>query len=145
MADRKPAEWEPEDFLNKLPERATVTLESRLVHLCTCRYDLNGATGGWVPVYLLAPISLRIPGGMLRQRAEHGLASLEPQPLRQWGRQKTRRALVPHVRRLRDRPNYQWRPCADLSPCGRTMSRSPRGTVALSSAEIRPVRWGGLS
>jgi starch phosphorylase len=49
----QPAEWVPEDFLNELPERATVTLEDRLVHLRAWRYDLKGATGGLVPVYLL--------------------------------------------------------------------------------------------
>ena len=49
----QPAEWVPEDFLNGLPERAAVTLEGRLVHLRAWRYDLKGATGGLVPVYLL--------------------------------------------------------------------------------------------
>jgi len=29
----QPAEWVPEDFLNELPERATVAIESRTVHL----------------------------------------------------------------------------------------------------------------
>jgi glycogen phosphorylase len=49
----QPAQWVPEDFLNGLPERADVTLEGRLVHLRAWRYDLKGATGGLVPVYLL--------------------------------------------------------------------------------------------
>jgi hypothetical protein len=42
----QPAEWVPEDFLNELPERATVTIEGRLVYLRAWRYDLKGATGG---------------------------------------------------------------------------------------------------
>jgi starch phosphorylase len=41
------------DFLNELPDRVTVPLEGRLVHLRAWRHDLNGATGGLVPVYLL--------------------------------------------------------------------------------------------
>ena len=49
----QPAEWVPEDFLNELPERATVAIESRTVHLRAWRYELKGLTGGLVPVYLL--------------------------------------------------------------------------------------------
>jgi hypothetical protein len=49
----QPAESVPEDFLNGLPERAAITLERRLLHLRAWRYDLKGATGGLVPVYLL--------------------------------------------------------------------------------------------
>jgi glycogen phosphorylase len=49
----QPAEWVPEDFLDELPERATVTIEDRVVHLRAWRYGLKGVTGGVVPVYLL--------------------------------------------------------------------------------------------
>ena len=49
----QPAEWVPEDLLNGLPERATVTIEGRTVHLRAWRYELKGVTGGLVPVYLL--------------------------------------------------------------------------------------------
>jgi starch phosphorylase len=49
----QPAEWVPEDFLNELPERATVAIEGRIVHLHAWRYELKGVAGGLVPVYLL--------------------------------------------------------------------------------------------
>ena len=49
----QPAEWVPEDFLEELPERVSVTIEGRPVHLRAWRYDLKGVTGAVVPVYLL--------------------------------------------------------------------------------------------
>ena len=36
-----------------LPERATVAIEGRIVHLRAWRYELKGVTGGLVPVYVL--------------------------------------------------------------------------------------------
>ena len=49
----QPAKWVPEDFLEELPERVSVTIEGRPVHLRGWRYDLKGVTGAVVPVYLL--------------------------------------------------------------------------------------------
>ena len=49
----QPAKWVPEDFLEELPERVSVTIEGRPVHLRAWRYDLKGVTGAVVPVYLL--------------------------------------------------------------------------------------------
>ncbi|HEU4678059.1 MAG TPA: alpha-glucan family phosphorylase, partial [Terrimicrobiaceae bacterium] len=49
----QPAEWVPEDFLEELKERVTVTIEDRSVQLRAWRYQLRGVTESVVPVYLL--------------------------------------------------------------------------------------------
>jgi glycogen phosphorylase len=48
-----PVEWRPEDMLQELPERATVTIEGRDVHVRAWRYAIRGITGHEVPVLLL--------------------------------------------------------------------------------------------
>ena len=48
-----PVEWRPEDMLQELPERATVTIEGRDVHVRAWRYGVRGVTGHEVPVLLL--------------------------------------------------------------------------------------------
>ena len=48
-----PVEWIVEDYLVELPQRVTVTIEGRSVHLRVWQYDVNGATGSSVPVYFL--------------------------------------------------------------------------------------------
>jgi starch phosphorylase len=46
-------EWVVEDFLRDLPHRAAVTLEGSTIQLRAWQYDVRGATGAMVPVYLL--------------------------------------------------------------------------------------------
>jgi glycogen phosphorylase len=46
-------EWIVEDFLRELPQRATVTLGGSTIQLRAWQYDVRGATGAMVPVYLL--------------------------------------------------------------------------------------------
>jgi starch phosphorylase len=46
-------EWVVEDFLRELPHRAAVTLEGHTIELRAWQYDVRGATGAMVPVYLL--------------------------------------------------------------------------------------------
>jgi starch phosphorylase len=48
-----PVDWPVNDFLNEMPERTTVTLEGRIVHLRSWRYDVTGAGGFKVPVFFL--------------------------------------------------------------------------------------------
>ncbi len=48
-----PAEWSPEDFLDRLPTTASVTIESRKVRIACWSYRVRGAGGHEVPVYLL--------------------------------------------------------------------------------------------
>ncbi|HEY8175199.1 MAG TPA: alpha-glucan family phosphorylase [Gemmatimonadaceae bacterium] len=48
-----PVEWRPEDMLQELPERASVTIEGRDVHVRAWRYAIRGVTGHEVPVLLL--------------------------------------------------------------------------------------------
>ncbi|MDP3936848.1 MAG: alpha-glucan family phosphorylase [Deltaproteobacteria bacterium] len=49
----KPDAWVVEDFLQELPQRATVTIEGRPVRLRAWRYFIQGPGGFVVPVYLL--------------------------------------------------------------------------------------------
>lgn len=49
----EPVEWSPDDFLTELPQRATVTVEGRPVHLRAWRYEVRGVDGFTVPVYFL--------------------------------------------------------------------------------------------
>ncbi|TMG83700.1 MAG: alpha-glucan family phosphorylase, partial [Betaproteobacteria bacterium] len=48
-----PVEWRPEEVLQEQPERATVTIEGRTVHVRGWRYTVRGVTGHEVPVLLL--------------------------------------------------------------------------------------------
>jgi glycogen phosphorylase len=48
-----PVEWRPEDMLQEVPERATVTIEARDVLVRAWRYSIRGVTGHEVPVLLL--------------------------------------------------------------------------------------------
>jgi starch phosphorylase len=48
-----PCEWSPEKFLRPLPVRAAITLEGRRLQLRAWLYELRGASGHAVPVYLL--------------------------------------------------------------------------------------------
>jgi starch phosphorylase len=48
-----PVEWRPEDMLQELPDRASVTIEGRDVHVRAWRYAVRGVTGHEVPVLLL--------------------------------------------------------------------------------------------
>lgn len=49
----EPVAWSPDDFLTELPQRATVTIEGRPVHLRAWRYEVRGVDGFAVPVYFL--------------------------------------------------------------------------------------------
>ena len=49
----EPVQWAVEDFLKEMPQRVTITLEGRTVHLRAWRYDVAGTTGFTVPVYFL--------------------------------------------------------------------------------------------
>jgi glycogen phosphorylase len=46
-------EWVVEDFVRELPHRAAVTLEGITIQLRAWQYDVRGASGAMVPVYLL--------------------------------------------------------------------------------------------
>ncbi|MDP2992788.1 MAG: glycogen/starch/alpha-glucan phosphorylase, partial [Deltaproteobacteria bacterium] len=49
----EPVEWTVEDFLKEMPQRASVTIEGRVVRLRSWKYEVNGAGGFVVPVYFL--------------------------------------------------------------------------------------------
>jgi len=49
----EPAEWPVEDFLRELPQRTTVTIDNRTVHLRAWEYEVKGFSGHIVPVYFL--------------------------------------------------------------------------------------------
>ena len=49
----EPVAWDPNDLLRELPQRVSVTIESRTVHLRAWQYDVKGLGGSTVPVYLL--------------------------------------------------------------------------------------------
>jgi starch phosphorylase len=48
-----PVEWAVEDYLAELPQRVTVTIEGRTVHVRAWQYDVKRADGFTVPVYFL--------------------------------------------------------------------------------------------
>jgi starch phosphorylase len=48
-----PCEWSPEERLIEAPERVTIAIEGRPVHVRAWRYDAHGVNGRSVPVYLL--------------------------------------------------------------------------------------------
>jgi starch phosphorylase len=49
----EPAEWVVSDFLEEMPDRTSVLLESRVVTLRAWKYEVHGAGGYNVPVYFL--------------------------------------------------------------------------------------------
>jgi starch phosphorylase len=49
----EPSAWDPASRLPEVPHRVTCEVEGRLVHLRAWRYDVVGARGHVVPVYLL--------------------------------------------------------------------------------------------
>ncbi|MEX0726639.1 MAG: alpha-glucan family phosphorylase [Planctomycetaceae bacterium] len=49
----EPVDWVVSDFLREMPDRVEVTIEGRPVAIRAWRYDLTGASGFVVPVYLL--------------------------------------------------------------------------------------------
>ena len=49
----QPREWEPTRFLKELPQRVSVTIEGREVHLRAWRLDAKAPDGYTIPVYLL--------------------------------------------------------------------------------------------
>jgi starch phosphorylase len=48
-----PVEWRPDEMLEEIPERATITIEGRDVAVRAWQYSVRGATGHEVPVLLL--------------------------------------------------------------------------------------------
>ena len=48
-----PTEWHPEDYLKELPQRATVEVEGRTVHLRAWLFEVVSHSGFTVPVYLI--------------------------------------------------------------------------------------------
>ena len=49
----EPAEWVIEDFLQEMPQRASVVVEGRTVHLRAWKFEVKGVGGYVVPVYFL--------------------------------------------------------------------------------------------
>ena len=49
----QPVEWVVDDYLKELPQRITVTIETRTVYVRAWQYDVSGTDSGHVPVYLL--------------------------------------------------------------------------------------------
>ena len=54
-----PETWDPAVDLQHLPVTAVVSIEERQVEIGVWRYSITGATGHWVPVYLLDTCSSR--------------------------------------------------------------------------------------
>src|SRR5213596_1222718 len=48
-----PVEWKPEEMLEEMPERASVTIEGRDVHVRAWKYSIRGVSGHEVSVFLL--------------------------------------------------------------------------------------------
>jgi len=48
-----PEEWTVEKLLEEMPKRISVTIEGRIVHLRSWKYEVKGITGSMVPVYFL--------------------------------------------------------------------------------------------
>jgi len=49
----RPSDWEVDKFVTEMPERVTVTLENRTVHLRAWKYEVVGNAGFSVPVFFL--------------------------------------------------------------------------------------------
>ncbi len=59
----EPVHWPINDFVEELPERASIALEGRTVRLRAWRYQVTGITGFAIPVYLLdADLPENAPG-----------------------------------------------------------------------------------
>ncbi len=46
-------EWDPGDFMERLPNQVSVTIEGREVHIACWKYTLEGESGHQVPIYFL--------------------------------------------------------------------------------------------
>lgn len=49
----EPVEWAVEEFMKEMPERTSVVVEGRTVHLRCWKYEVRGVGGFTVPVYFL--------------------------------------------------------------------------------------------
>ena len=49
----EPVQWDPQAFLQEMPQRASVELEGRAVYLRAWKYEVTGRGGFTVPVYFL--------------------------------------------------------------------------------------------
>lgn len=49
----EPVEWVVENFLKEMPQKTSVTIEGRTVHLRSWKYEVHGVRGFIVPVYFL--------------------------------------------------------------------------------------------
>jgi starch phosphorylase len=49
----EPTDWIPEEILEEMPQRTSVTIEGRTVQLRCWKYEVKGVTGSIVPVYFL--------------------------------------------------------------------------------------------
>jgi starch phosphorylase len=49
----EPVEWAVKTFLEEMPQKTSVTIEGRIVHLRSWKYEVNGIGGFKVPVYFL--------------------------------------------------------------------------------------------
>ena len=49
----QPVQWVVDDFLKEVPQRVSVTIETRTVYIRAWQYEVAGADGGSVPVFLL--------------------------------------------------------------------------------------------
>lgn len=49
----EPADWTVEEFMEEMPQRASVAIEGRTVRLRAWRYEVRGVRGFTVPVYFL--------------------------------------------------------------------------------------------
>jgi len=47
------SEWSPENYLELLPPRVTISIEGRPVHVCAWQYQFHGAEGHQIPVLFL--------------------------------------------------------------------------------------------
>ena len=155
----QPAEWAVDDFLEEMPQRASVTIEGRTVQIRCWKYEVKGVDGHVVPVYLprcrspgqrrLRPhadaLSLRrrstlppLPGGDSGHRrrahaAGAGLRPSRPLPHERRPRRPADRGAVggtaPTRPAARPSPMKTWRPCMPSASSPRTR-RSPRATTS---------------
>lgn len=49
----EPARWVVDDFLSEMPQRVTIVIEGRTVHLRCWKYQVKGVSGHTVPVFFL--------------------------------------------------------------------------------------------
>jgi len=61
--EEEPCEWVVSDYLTEMPQRVTVMIEGRTVHLRCWQYQVKGISGAVVPVYFLdADLPENAPG-----------------------------------------------------------------------------------